>query len=200
MSEFDARARTWDADRMHIERSEAIAAEIIKLLPPDRKMQALEFGAGTGILSFQLRDKFSEIVLIDSSREMIRVCEEKTSHFDTSHIYPLWMDLENTEYYNKFDIIYTQMVMHHVKDTDLMLNKFHELLKPGGILAIADLYTEDGSFHGPEVEVHKGFDPSALTAQMEKIGYIGCDHKTCFVIKREGGREYPVFLLTGLIV
>ncbi len=29
-----------------------------------------------------------------------------------------------------------------------ILEKFHDLLNPSGYLAIADLYPEDGSFHG----------------------------------------------------
>jgi len=55
MSEFDARAREWDKDRMHMDRSVAIAAELEKMIPINHSMKALEYGAGTGILSFLLR-------------------------------------------------------------------------------------------------------------------------------------------------
>jgi len=197
MSEFDARAREWDNDKMHTDRSIAIAAAFEKRLPADRPMRALEYGAGTGILSFLMKDKFSEIVLMDSSKEMIRVCEEKVTYFKAGHIKPLWFDLEHQDYDGKFDIIYSQMVLHHVNDVDTILNKFDALLNPGGLLAIADLYTEDGSFHGPDVKVHLGFDPAILIETLKSKGFNHAGYETCFVIKRPNGREYPVFLLVA---
>ena len=66
----------------------------------------------------------------------------------------------------------------------------------GGILAIADLYPEDGSFHGPEVKVHLGFDPDKLITKLETLGFSHGEYSTCFVVKRPTGVEYPVFLLT----
>jgi hypothetical protein len=62
-------------------------------------------------------------------------------------------------------------------------------------LAIADLYTEDGSFHGPDVKVHLGFDPNKLTETLKSIGFKNIEYKTCFEVKRESGKNYPVFLL-----
>jgi tRNA (cmo5U34)-methyltransferase len=196
MSEFDAFARAWDNDIMHMDRSIAIAAELENRLPANRLLRALEYGSGTGILSFLMKDKFSEIILMDSSKEMIRVCEEKAAHFRASHIKPLWLDLEKQDFEGKFDIIYSQMVMHHVNNMDLILNKFNTLLHPGGILAIADLYPEDGSFHGPDAKVHQGFDPVELIKTLKEKGFNHAEYKTCFVIKRPTGLEYLVFLLT----
>ncbi len=195
MSEFDSRAREWDNDKMHILRSEAIAAELIKIIPADGSFRALEYGAGTGILSFMLKDSLSKIVLMDSSLEMINVCQEKIEFFNISHIHPIWFDMEHDDYDGKFDIIYNQMVLHHVKNIDLILGKFYNLLNPGGILVIADLYPEDGSFHGPEVDVHHGFDPEKLIENLNKIGFYKGTYKTCFVVTRPNGLDYPVFFL-----
>jgi hypothetical protein len=52
MDSFDKRAREWDQDKMHHDRSAAIANELVKKLPMNASMSALEYGAGTGILSF----------------------------------------------------------------------------------------------------------------------------------------------------
>jgi len=197
MSGFDARAREWDKDKMHMERSVAIAAELEKMVPIKHSMKALEYGAGTGILSFLLKDRFSEITLMDNSQEMIKVCDEKTEYHQTKHIVPIWFDLEHREFDGKFDIIYNQMVLHHVDDSEAILNTFYSLLNPDGYLAIADLYPEDGSFHGPDVKVHLGFDPENLTEILKHIGFKNIEHKTCFELKRESGKIFPIFLLVA---
>lgn len=197
MSEFDARAREWDKDKMHMDRSVAIAADLERMIPLDHSMKALEYGAGTGILSFLLKDRFSEITLMDSSQEMIKVCVEKTEFFKTSHIVPLWFDLEHKDFDGKFDIIYNQMVLHHVNDYEAIINTFYSLLNSDGYLAIADLYPEDGSFHGFDVKVHLGFDPDKLIEILKKAGFKNIEHKTCFEVKRESGTKFPVFLLVA---
>jgi ubiquinone/menaquinone biosynthesis C-methylase UbiE len=196
MSDFDAHAREWDNNKMHIDRSEAIAAELIKDLPDNRSLKALEYGAGTGLLSFVLRDRFSEIVLMDNSIEMIKVCLEKKEYFGTDHVRPIFFDLENSAFDEKFDVIYNQMVFHHVNNIDTILSRFHSMLKPGGILFIADLFPEDGSFHGSEVKVHHGFDPVLLIEKLKNAGFYNGEYKTCFTITRPNGIDYPVFLLT----
>jgi tRNA (cmo5U34)-methyltransferase len=197
MSEFDDRAREWDKDKMHTDRSVAIVVELEKMIPLNPSMKALEYGAGTGILSFLLKDRFSEITLMDSSQEMIKVCEEKSEFFKTGHIKPLWFDLEHKQYVGSFDIIYNQMVLHHVNDYEAIIRTFYSMLNPEGYLAIADLFTEDGSFHGPNVNVHLGFDPGVLREIMRYSGFENIQYKTCFEVKRESGSIYPVFLLVG---
>ena len=197
MDSFDSRAREWDKDKMHLERSIAIAAELVKTIPLRHSMKALEYGAGTGILSFLFKDRFTEITLMDNSQEMIKVCEEKVEYHKATHIKPVWHNLENTSYTSTFDIIYNQMVLHHVNEVENIIGKFHTLLNPDGYLAIADLYTEDGSFHGPDVKVHWGFDPDKLRELLKEKGFINIEHKTCFILKRESGIEYPIFLLVG---
>ena len=197
MNEFDNRAREWDKDKMHMDRSVAIAAELQKVIPFDPSLKALEYGAGTGILSFLLKDRFSEITLMDNSQEMIKVCIEKTEYHKTKHIIPLWFDLEHQAFEGKFDIIYNQMVLHHVNDHKAIIHTFYSLLNPEGYLAIADLFPEDGSFHGPDAKVHLGFDPEKLTEIIKDAGFKNIEYKTCFVIKRESGATYPVFLLVA---
>ena len=89
------------------------------------------------------------------------------------------------------------MVLHHVNEVDLILEKFYSLLNVGGHLAIADLYSEDGSFHGHEVKVHWGFDPEKLTTILRRIGFKDIVYKTCYEMMRESGKSYPIFLLVA---
>lgn len=194
---FNAVAREWDKDNMHINRSISIANAMQEMIPLRNTMKALEYGAGTGILSFLLKDVFSKIVLMDNSAEMLQVCTEKINYYQTPHISTLAFDLEHADYTETFDIIYTQMVLHHIMDVPGIFKKFSHLLNAGGYIAIADLYEEDGSFHEPGMQVHKGFKPEALAALLTAKGFKNIQYKPCFNIERNNGRVYPVFLLVA---
>ena len=200
MNEFDIKAAGWDANPMHWDRSAAIAKEIIKGIPLRTDFRAIEFGAGTGILSFLLKDHLKEILLLDNSSEMIRLTEEKISSSGAKNLKTKFFDLEHSDLSGeKFDLIFTQMVLHHVSDVNGILAKFHTLLNPGGYLAIADLYPEDGSFHGPETHVHMGFDTGSLASLLTKLGFRDITTKECFIINRKISenetRPFQVFIM-----
>lgn len=201
MSEFDSRAGSCDDNPVHWKRSEAIAKSILKIIPVHSMMNALEYGAGTGILSFLLANDFSEITMMDNSAEMVRMMNEKLVISKISNLKALLFDLEHSDYAaGKFDCIFTQMVLHHVSDVSLLLGKFTQLLNPGGYLAIADLYAEDGSFHGPGFEGHNGFDVVELQKEVEKTGLKHITTEQCFTVKKsiDGEiREFPVFLMVA---
>ena len=199
MSEFDLKANDWDKNLVNIERAREIANQLLEIIPFKPGMKVMEFGAGTALLSFMLEDLFTSVTLIDNSEEMIRICNEKIVQTKSTHIKALKIDLETEYFEDKFDLIYTQMAFHHVSDIGRIVHTLHHLLKDGGMLAIADLYPEDGSFHGEGFHGHTGFDPENLARRLEKAGFDEIEYQPCFVIKKaeeEGKtREYPVFLL-----
>jgi len=202
MNEFDQKAQEWDKNKMHLERTIAVASQLMKMIPFRPDMKAMEFGAGTGLLSFYLKDRFLEITLMDSSSEMLKMAEQKMEESDHAKIRTLFLNLEQEDYNgDPFDIIYTQMVLHHIRDTNAIISKFYNLIKPGGILAIADLYKEDGSFHDGATDVHHGFDPDHLKEILHQQGFHKCQVEPCFVMKKELSagmiKEYPVFLMTA---
>lgn len=198
-NEFDRKALEWDADPMHWERAGAIAKSLIKAVPFPAGMKALEYGAGTGLLSFMLADYFSGIILMDNSREMVRVIREKIVRSGRKNMKALFFNLEDKDYPDaRFDIIYNLLVLHHVKDTKALLKKFYDLLNPGGYLAIADLYPEDGSFHRGEFNGHNGFNIAELQSLIGETGFRHYHYEQCYIIKKlvnDVIREYPVFLL-----
>jgi tRNA (cmo5U34)-methyltransferase len=200
MNEFDIKAAEWDNNPMHWDRSEAIAKEIIRLIPLKKEMTALEFGAGTGILSFMLKDYFREITMMDNSLEMVKKIIGKIEATRVKNLRALNFDLEGSDYkYVKYDLIFTQMVLHHVTEIEQIIKKFYDLLNPGGYLAIADLYPEDGSFHGEGFTGHKGFNLEMLSRQITKRGFADISHRKCFVINKITGdnetKQFDVFLL-----
>jgi tRNA (cmo5U34)-methyltransferase len=202
MNVFDIKAAGWDDNQMHWDRSVAIAEAMIRQLPLNTSMSALDFGGGTGILSFILKDYLKEITLMDNSVEMLRVVNEKIRKSGATNLKTVLFDLEHDSFTQKqFDLIYIPMVLHHIKDVEGIINKFSNLLKPKGFLAIADLYKEDGLFHDGAFDGHKGFDMDELKIILENNNFESVFHKQCFVINRQMGggviKPYPVFLLTA---
>ena len=143
---FDHKASDWDANPMHVERANAIAACMRRhahLAPP---MHGFEFGCGTGLLSFALRDAFGTITLADTSTGMLEVLRGKIAAAGIAHMQPLRIDLlADPKPAERYDVVYSAMTLHHVADTRRILEAWREILVDGGTLCIADLDAEDGS-------------------------------------------------------
>jgi ubiquinone/menaquinone biosynthesis C-methylase UbiE len=203
MNEFDIKAAGWDENPVHVERSSAIANVILENIPLNTGMVALEYGAGTGLSAFLLRNHLGEITLMDNSDEMVRIMRKKIKDSKTDNLRVLKFDLEHKDYRKgKFDLIFTQMVLHHVADIDTIFRRFRDLLNKGGFLAIADLYEEDGSFHGEGFTGHKGFDPEKLASMLKKYNFSNISHRPCFTINKmltdTETKPFGLFLLTAV--
>ncbi len=198
---FDNQARQWDDNPLFHERGLKIAQAIRHAVPLRREMHALDYGCGTGLLSFPLKDELGTIVLADSSSGMLDVVAEKIAAQAVTNMTPMKLDLlVAPSLAQKFDLIITSMTLHHVPETDQILEIFHDLLNPGGYLCIADLEQEDGSFHGLEVDVHHGFDRDDLSRRAAQAGFSKPQFQTVFSITKErpsGTQDYPVFLMTA---
>ena len=198
---FDSKARQWDDNPVFRERGLKIADAIRKAVPLNKHMSALDYGCGTGLLSFPLKDELGAILAADSSSGMLDVLAGKIAAQGVPNMTPMKLDLlADPPPAQRFDLIVTSMTLHHVPDTDHILRLFHDLLQPGGYLCIADLDQEDGSFHGIEVDVHHGFDRADLGLRTAQAGFSDIQFQTVFSIAKEretGSRDYPVFLMTA---
>lgn len=198
MSEFDVKAATWDLDPEKVERAMKVAEAILAQAGPLEGKRALEYGCGTGLLGFALAPHLGHVTLADASRGMLAVLKDKIVASGASNLEPLELDLSaGPAPEASYDAVFTLMVLHHIRDVDGILARFRGLLAPGGLLAISDLDSEDGSFHGPEADVHKGFDRGDLEARLVRAGFGAVRFSTPYVITRKteaGETRYPVFL------
>lgn len=203
MKHFDQQAKEWDNDPKKTERAMIIAKEMADFIQPNNTMNAFEFGCGTGLLSYQLKDSFKTITLADTSEGMIKVLQEKIDDENIDNFKPLLVDLlkENAVINkSKFDVIYTLMSLHHILEIDKILAIFNAMLKTGGYLCIADLVQEDGSFHTnvPGFDGHNGFDREKLSAVLSNHGFKVAYNEIPLEIEKEFDnkvRKYPVFLM-----
>ena len=202
MTDFNERAKGWDSDPMKLERAHVVAEAIRTALPLTSGMTALEYGCGTGLLSFALQADLGQITLADTSQGMLDVLNEKISAAGVANMHPMLLDLTNNPLpAERYHLAYSLMTLHHIHDTQDILIKFHVLLKPAGYLCIADLDKEDGSFHTDGTnDVHKGFERPTLRKQVEAAGFGEIHFLTAYEIKKIIGnteKTFPVFLMTA---
>ncbi|HET9594701.1 MAG TPA: class I SAM-dependent methyltransferase [Anaeromyxobacteraceae bacterium] len=198
MTDFDARARTWDADPQKALRAQRVADALAHRLPVLPHMTVLEYGSGTGLLGFALRGRAASLTLADSSAEMTAVAREKIAALDAGDVTAVRLDLtSDTSYATQHDLVCTLLTLHHVPDVPRLLRRFHGLVRPGGHVAVADLDAEDGSFHGEGFDGHNGFRREDIAAWLGRAGFSGIELQTVFEIEKDGRsgvRKYPVFL------
>ena len=201
MNEFDQKAAQWDAKPVRVERALAVAESIKAAVPLSSHMTALEYGCGTGLVSFALQSQLGHITLADSSTGMLTVLREKIAAANIQNMTPVQLDLITDPLpAERYQLIYTLLTLHHIPDTDKILRAFYQLLDSSGYLCVADLDKEDGTFHEDEFHGHLGFDREELAAQAAQIGFQSIRFTTAFhMIKDVQGvsKDYPIFLMVA---
>lgn len=141
---------------------------------------------------------------MDTSKEMQQVLINKIKKLN---IFNIEVSKENIVYsnsfYEKFDVVYSSMVFHHIDDIEDELRKIYKLLKPNGIAIIIDLDKEDGRFHAEEKDFHghNGFDRDELKTLMEECNFKDVLFETAYEGKKEMKDdilEYSLFLGIGM--
>ncbi len=194
---FDGKAATWDDDPDKVRQSGEVAAAMAAAVPLAPGTRLLEYGAGTGLVTIALLQHLTEptITLADNSSGMRQVLADKVEAGVLPSPTRVWdLDLERqpvpTE---RFDLVVTSNVMHHVQQLDTVLSAFAELLAPGGHLCLADLDREDGSFHDHDFGGHHGFSREELAGRLETAGFTDVSVGDAGTILKNG-RGFPVFL------
>ena len=106
-------------------------AEKIKAYSGNIHPITLEIGCGTGFLTSCLVDfDIKKLLINDLSPEVISYIEKIAPHASF-----LIGDMEVLRFENKFDLIASNAVFQWAEDLDIMLKRFHKILKKGGTLA-----------------------------------------------------------------
>lgn len=193
---FNEKANDWDTKEVVLTLSTAVGATILKNIPLNERMQVMDFGAGTGLISSQVAPLVEKIVAVDTSESMLNQLASKAELQQKVEI--ACQNILTNNLAKKFDLIMSAMALHHVDDTNKLMLKFAEHLHPGGLIALADLDLEDGSFHaeGTEGIFHFGFDRHKLQCTLEDSGFVEINFVTAHTIQKEE-KEYPVFLVVA---
>ena len=193
---FSIKAKQYDDSPKRVQNVTNIANTIKHAIDFSSDMRVMDFGSGTGLLLERIAPMVKEITAIDISESMMKRLIAKQDTL-ACKLHTLKLDLESNDIDQKFDGVISSMTMHHIKDVAAMFIKFFALLSPGGFIAIADIDTEDGSFHDEDTGVHHhGFDRDWIMQQAEIAGFENLKIETASEMSKPQG-DYSVFLLTG---
>ncbi len=205
MTSFNQQAAEWDLNPERLKLQRDIAEKIIERISLQDNWRALEFGCGTGLMSFLLADKLGLIDCVDTSAGMIKELNKKLALPDAPKNISAHCKLleQNTFGVNSFDFLFTILALHHIEDVGNIIKLFGKIIKPGGHIALVDLDKEDGSFHkGAETCIpHNGFDRSYIQGLLEDEGFALTVVETAASREREqedgSVKSYPLFLISA---
>lgn len=192
---FDQAAADWEAKPQRVLLAGKVADAIRDTLPLGPEMTAIEYGCGTGLVCRRLSPLLAHITAVDTSANMLAELAERVAAEGIANITPLLHDLTMAPLPGpRVDLVFSSMTLHHIQDLDGLVARLFELLRPGGLLALADLAPEDGSFHEDNTGVaHHGIDPSQLLSRCARHGGKESGSSVAHVMEKNG-RRYPIFL------
>ena len=195
MSHFDNRAQNWDKGNTQVDGARVIADAIRAKIALNSSMEIIDFGTGTGLLGFDVATSVKQVHGIDTSAKMLEKLEEKNS--DTLQIITYKQDIIKTPLKQKFDGLVSSMTLHHIEDLEVFFTTIYNTLQKDAFIAIADLESEDGTFHSDNNGVfHFGFNKDTLSNVVKRCGFKNIMFKKINTIHKPH-RDFGVFLLTA---
>lgn len=195
--DFNKEAAQWDENPGRVRLANDVADAMIREAAPKADMDVLDFGCGTGLVTLRLQPLVRSILGADSSQGMLGALEGKVRSQGISNVRTALVDFDKGERIaGSFHLIVSSMTLHHVPEPAALFKQWRDLLLPGGRICFADLDTEDGSFHSDNTGVfHKGFERAHLKRLLAETGFTAIHDGTAAMVKRDGGRTFPVFLI-----
>lgn len=127
-----------------------------------------DFGCGTGLVGLHFASASKKVSMVDTSPAMIEVLNKKIEEHGYDNVHVFEQDLDQIE--DQSNLIVSLMTFHHIDNHADILQKVSRKLDEDGIIIIADLMPEDGSFHYPETVPHNGIQPKTLSRHCKKAG------------------------------
>jgi len=194
---FANKSKSWDMNSKRVQNAKGIAKLIVKNIKINKSMEIMDFGAGTGLLSYFIAPYVKKIVAVDNSPSMLLEFESKCNAF-ACETEVIEKDLSVDSLDRTFDGIISSMTIHHLEDIIALFSKLYDMLEVGGFIALADLDTEDGTFHSDDTGVyHHGFDRETLQLIAENAGFKNVKFDLASIINKPH-RSFTVFLLTAV--
>ncbi|KAF1808019.1 S-adenosyl-L-methionine-dependent methyltransferase [Eremomyces bilateralis CBS 781.70] len=181
-SRFDKEAAEWDTNPTVKEASERALEAILKYCPQlqddRRELSAIEFGCGTGLLSLPFSRHVESLVAVDLSHGMVEALKLKLSVANpeaSSNIRPVCalitdpddpalQDDSNGGAPKRFDLLISNLLLHHIPELQPFLKTMFGVLAPGGVAIFLDFEN-----FGPAA---RKFHPESKMEGVERHGIV----------------------------
>ena len=192
---FKEKSKEWDKGDVQVSGAKIIADAIRAEVKLSKDMEILDFGVGTGLLGFDIAKDIKQMHGVDISQSMLEKLKAKNS--DELNIIAYNQDIIKEPLKKMFDGMISSMTLHHVEDLQEFFTTMYKNIKDGGFICIADLETEDGTFHSDNTGVfHFGFNAEELAKIVQGSGFKNVVFKNINTISKPQ-RDYGVFLITA---
>lgn len=192
---FHKKADTWDEGAIRVDGAKKIADAISAKIGLTKEMEIMDFGVGTGLLGFEIAKLTKKVYGVDTSANMLEKLRAKNSTDITIETY--CQDIIKTPIERTFDGLVSSMTLHHVKDLQAFFQTIYKNINKNGFIAIADLETEDGTFHSDNAGVfHFGFDEDNLCEIVKNAGFDDVRFENINTINKPK-KDFGIFLLTA---
>lgn len=167
---------TSDTYQTHAAYVPALGAAVFALLNPQPGERILDLGCGEGSLTEKILVAGARVVGVDASAEMVAAA--KARGLDARLI-----TAERLPFENEFDAVFSNAVLHWVRDHDAMLAGVHRALKSGGrfvaefgghgnIAAIQVAIRSVLAHRGWETGIHRYYaTPAEYSARLREHGF-----------------------------
>lgn len=201
--DFNKDAATWDENPGRVKMADSVINAIKNNLRLANDMDVLDFGCGTGLISLRILPHVNTVTAADSSTGMLEVLNTKIANQNLTGIKTVHIDIDNGEKLTGlYDTVTSSMTMHHIQNPAPLMKEFHEIIKPGGHLCIADLDPDGGLFHENNDGVfHYGFMRDEMKKLFSEAGFTEIKDVTAAEISKPGAEgtmnNFSIFLIIG---
>jgi len=117
----------WNAEKYnkHANFVSNLASPVIDLLQPKKDEVILDLGCGDGTLAVEMEKLGANVIAVDLSENMVEKTKEKG-------IKAFVMSATELTFENEFDAVFSNAVLHWVKDADEAIKKISKSLKSNG--------------------------------------------------------------------
>ncbi len=165
---FAGAAREWERLRAELYGGGFAVDVALALASPE--LVVADLGCGTGDLAARLARRVRRVVAVDRSAAMLRAAGRRVAGLDNVELHRA--DLEALPLDDgSCDAALLVLALTYVPDPAAVLREAARVLKPGGVLVVADLVRHDDElFRRRMGQVSLGFEPSALSALLAGAG------------------------------